>query len=435
MHIRPFEIALIGIFAILGLAGLFYLSAYKSPASDEQKLYGESISIWGTLDERIMNNFLLELTKVNQALAVVKYRRIDARAFDGELVNAIAEGRSPDIVLLPHTLLVSYRSKIQAISLETIDTRTFRDTYIDGAEIFMRSDGTYGLPFAVDPLVMYWNRDIFSSSGLAQPPKTWETIVSQTTNAIVRMDDERNITQSAIAFGEYANIARAKEILSMLFFQSGSTIVDEGEDGYFVSLGRGADDSGLTPGDAVLTFYTQFATPNKNLYSWNRSKSLDRTEFLGGTLGLYFGLGSEKSSLERENANLNFDIAPVPQGSGSTVERNYGTFYAFAIPRASHNIQGAYAVASLLASPANAKMITDAYGLAPVHRALFTGAIADPYKSVIYQSALLARGWLDPSPQESSDIFRNMIEAMTAGRTRTKGVIIDAVYQLESLFN
>ena len=29
-----------------------------------------------------------------------------------------------------------------------------------------------------DPLVMYWNQDIFTSSGIAQPPKTWTEFLS-----------------------------------------------------------------------------------------------------------------------------------------------------------------------------------------------------------------------------------------------------------------
>ncbi len=433
MHIRPFEIALIGVFAIAGMVGIFFLSNYKADPSDEEKLYGASVSIWGTLDGQVMDNFLRELTSTNKALEVVTYTQIDPRRFDSELLNAIAEGRSPDLIIMPHTLLVSYRSKLQPISFETVSERTFRDTYIDGAEIFMRSDGMYGIPFAVDPLVMYWNRDVFSSSGLASPPKTWEALVSQTTRAVVRMDEERTLTQSAVAFGEYVNVAHAKDILAMLFMQSGSTIVEEHGDGYSVTLNEGTENA-LAPGDAVLTFYTQFSTQNKELYSWNRSKNLDRTEFLNGTLGMYFGKGSEMSSLERENANLNFDIAPVPQGSGTTVHRDYGDFYAFAIPRASQNIQGAYAVATFLGNGNNAQMLADGFNFAPVHRVLYESLVTDPSKAVIYQSALISRGWLDPSPKESDDVFRNTIEEVSSGSARLKSVIIDTVQGLESLF-
>ncbi len=433
MNIRPFEIALIGIFGLAGLGGLFYLSVYQAKPDPAVTRYGERVEIWGSLDGKIMKDYLQELTRGDKALEVVKYTQIDSRTFERELLNAIAEGRSPDLVIMPHDLLVSYRQKLQPISYETIDERTFKDTYIDGAEIFMLSDGVYGIPFAVDPLVMYWNRDMFSNSGLALPPKTWETLISQTIPAITRVDDNRNIIQSAIALGEYANVRNAKEILSALFFQAGSTIVDEQGEGYMVTLNK-KQENALSPGDAVLSFYTQFALPVNMSYTWNRSLYSDHTEFLGSKLAIYFGKASEHDSILRENPNLNVDVALIPQGSGATIQRNYADFYALTIPRASKNMQGAYAVALVLSSPENANALAHAYDFAPVHRALYNSATGDAFEDVVRQSALIARGWLDPLPEETDRLFKNMVEGALGGQSRMKTIIIDTIAQLESLF-
>lgn len=433
MHLRPFEIGLIAAFGIMGIAGLFFLSVFKATPSDKEKLYGENISIWGTLDQGVMSQYLIELIKQDAALKAVTYTEIDPRKFDNELVNAIAEGRSPDLVILPHSLLVTYQPKLYAISFDVLSERTFRDTYIDGADIFMRSDGIYGLPFAVDPLVMYWNKDLFSGSGIATPPKTWETLTSQTVPALVRTDESNEITQSAISFGEYSNVKYAKDIVSMLMLQSGNTIVAENAGQYSVVLNR-SENAMVSPGEAALSFYTQFVNPTKNLYTWNRSQSLDRTEFLQGTLAMYFGRGSERKLLERDNPNLNFDVAVVPQGSGVTTKRDYGEFYAFAIPRASKNISGAYAVASVLGKASNVEQCISAYDFAPVQRALYTGVVNDPFRDILYQSALISHGWLDPAPQESTHVFRNMIERVSSESGRAQGALMDAAYQLEALF-
>lgn len=433
MHMRPFEIAIIGFFAIAGIAGVFILSGYQADKSETALLYGERVTIWGTLDKKLVGDFLLAQSRANKALEVVKYTEIAPDAFENTLLNAIADGKSPDLIILPHTLLATYQSKLQVISFEAYPERTFRDTYIDGAEIFMNTNGIYGLPFAVDPLMMYWNRDIFSTSGLSQPPKTWEALISQTTPAIVQTSDTLGINQSAVALGEYANINHAKEILSLLFFQAGSGIVEQQGSNFRITLSNTLT-TGLSAGESAITFYTQFADATSDLYSWNRSKGLDRTEFLNGDLAMYFGFGSENKSLERENPNLNFDIAPVPQGGTATIQRNYGDFYAFAIPRASQNIQGAYAVASYLGAPANAQALVDAFQFAPTHRILYEATVNDPIRKVVYQSGLTARGWLDPSPKQSDAIFRQMVEAVATGRSRINGIIVDTVYQLGSLF-
>ncbi len=433
MNIRPFEIVLIGAFGIAGIVGLFFIANYEADNSVNQTLYGESIIIWGDLPSEVVNNAIFELSSDNKALSVVKYKEIDSRSFESTLLNAIADGNPPDLVILPHDLLVTYRSKLQPVSFETISERTFRDTYIDGADIFMRSDGIYGIPFGADPLVMYWNKDMFSSAGLAQPPKTWETLVSQTVGSIVRTNDALEISQSAVAFGEYGNVAHAKEILSMLFLQSGSNIINENDNQYSVTLNQNSS-SGLSPGEAALSFYTQFVTPGKEYYSWNRSKISDRKEFLGGTLAMYFAPASERGDLERDNANLNFDSAKVPQGEGVSTVRNYARFYAFAIPRTAKNIRGSYAVATYLASPAGAQLLVDGFNFAPAHRESYTGNIADPHKSLVYQSALISHGWLDPSPSESNIIFRKAVEDVTSGKVRLNSIMLDTVDELESLF-
>ena len=433
MHIRPFEIGLIIFFAISAIVGLILVSNYKSDNSEEN-FYGTSVSIWGTFESSSMRNLIFELSRDNKAHKVVSYTQIDPRTFDLDLINAIAEGKSPDLVILPNSKLVTLRSKLQSVSFEVINERNFRDTYVDGADIFISSDGVYGIPIAVDPLVMYWNRDIFSTSGVSQPPKTWSTLMSQTVRGITRTDNNRGISRSAVAFGEYSNIVYAKEILSMLFLQAGSTIIDESYGRYSVTLNESIYNNVLNPGNAVLNFYTQFALSNKAMYSWNRSQESDRKEFLKGDLALYFGLGSEYKTIERDNVNLNFDIAPVPQDVSATIRRTYADFYAFVIPRASDNPNGAYAVAQYLSSAGPVQKIIDAYGLAPALRSLHVGNKSDIVKNVIYPESLIARGWLDPSPKKSSLVFQNMVERVTSGGARVVNIVSDAVIELESLF-
>ncbi len=430
-NMRPFEIILIGFFGVVAVTGLIFLSLYQSKPSAEEQLYGDKVVIWGMFDQGSMDDFLFEMTNVSKAFKVVSYTQIDPRNFENEFINAVAEGNAPDLIMIPHSLLVSVRTKLIPVSFETLPQRTFKDTYIDGADIFMRNDGIYGVPFAVDPLIMFWNRDIFSSAGLSQAPKTWENIVTQTTHALVQKNDANQILQGALAFGEYQNIAHAKEILSMLFLQTGSSIVIDKGEAYTVTLNN-TENNGSA--EAVLNFYTQFSLPSNNLYTWNRSKKLDRDEFTAGKLAMYFGFGSEISTIERENPNLNYDVARVPQGAGATTLRTYGEFYAFAIPKASQHAKGAYAVALALSSTQHAQTLVEMLNLTPVRRELYLQNTSDPLKDVLFQSSLIARGWLDPNPQGSNKVFADMVEEVTSSGGRLKSVILDTVHRLEALF-
>lgn len=432
MHLRPFQIGLIATFAIMAVVALFLLSRYQTTKTATEVAYGNEVVVWGTQDAAIMDRLFQNIAQEDKAFAVVRYHRVDERNFDNEFLNAIAEGRTPDLVVLSSDSLVKHRAKLLAIPYETFSTRDFRDTYVDGAEIFALRDGIYALPFGVDPLLMYWNRDIFASNGLAQAPTTWADVVGNVVPRTTLLDQRRTPIQSGIAFGEYRNVFRAKDILLLLALQSGSGSVYENERGYVVGLNEPVGEGAAkTPFEAGLQFFTDFSNVNSSNYSWNRALPEDTQAFLAGDLALYFGRGSEAESLSRKNPNLNFDIAPVPQGGAPTARRGYGTFYGLAIPKAAtRNLSGAYNAALKITSAKYANELTAALNIAPVRRDLVAAGANDPYRSVMLQSALVARGWLDPDPVASDRILMQMVEDVVSNRSRVGMAVNDAVSRL-----
>lgn len=431
--IRPFQIILLGVFAAFALLGILFFMMFKASPEEEARGYGDRVIIWGTLERGAFDKTFLSIVDTEKDFQVVQYVEKDPRSFDYELLNAIAEGKSPDLIVLSSESLVLHRDKLLSIDFETMPERTYLNTYVDGAEIFMLTDGVYALPFAVDPLVMYWNRDLFSSNSLAAAPRTWEELSGVVVPNITKVTPSREITQSAIAFGTYQNIKNAKDILTLLFLQSGSTIVDEKDRNYTITLKQN-NTNALPPAETALEFYTRFAAPLEPNYSWNPSLQDDTLAFTGGTLALYFGFGSEYAGILASNPNLNFDIAPVPQGKDATIKRGYGTFYGFAIPRAAGNPAASYRVAQRLVDPSAAPMLTEALSLAPVHRGVLGSGSTDPVRSILFNAALIARAWLDPNPEGTEAVFKSMIEDITSGRSRASKAVNDMVGKLQLLF-
>jgi ABC-type glycerol-3-phosphate transport system substrate-binding protein len=149
---------------------------------------------------------------------------------------------------------------------------------------------------------------------------------------------------------------------------------------------------------------------------------------------MYLGLGTEIRDIEIENPNLSFGVAPVPQAQGVTAFRNYGTFYGFVIPKSSRNPSGALKVAHKLSSGAVAQDLTEALDIVPVLRSLYGDESNSVHTEVLHQSALVSRGWLDPSPKDSAAVFKEMIDEISSGRKEIDEVLQDAVYTLETLF-
>lgn len=431
MKLRPFELTLVVIFSILMVLALVLLRGIKPAAEENAVTLGGSVAIWGTLPALQMTDLVTELSQTNKDYQNVSYRFIEPKDFNQVFVNALAEGSGPDLILVPQEYLVQNRSKIEPIQYESFPVRDFRSTYVDGAEIFTRNDGVYGFPIAVDPLVLYWNRDLFATKNLLVAPATWEAVVGEVVPKLTVRDANRSIKSSGLAMGTYRNIKNAFPVISTLLLQGGSVLVTEEGKLYKVKLDEVAGSTKGKPFTTAMTFYTNFSSVSNTLYSWNRSLSEDKEMFLREELAMYFGFASEATDIEAKNPNLNFDVAEVPQGAGATVKRTYGSFYALMVPRSVKNRTGAYTVMQELGSQSTSKKIADSYNLAPVHRASILAGSRGVYGQVAYTSALFSRGWLNPGMDKVDSIIIELLDSVSANRSEISTATYDAMKRLE----
>ncbi len=434
MKLRPFELVLVVVFGTLFILALILLRTYKPPVDENTSSIEAGVSIWGTLPAEVFYNVLQKNRETDKAFGNVTYQYVPAENFDQIFIDALADQKAPDLILLAHESLVKHRNRLQPIPYESFPVRDFRNTYIDGAEIFALSDGIYGLPLGVDPLVMYWNRDIFSNKNFIVPPATWEELVNEVVPALTIRDFNRNIERASVAMGEYQNIKNSLPLFSTLLLQGGSAMVTENESQYVIRLNESLTNPSAEPFSNAATFFTNFSNISNTLYSWNRSLPLDRDMFLSEDLAIYFGLGSEGRVLAAKNPNLNFDIAEVPQGATATTKRTYGLFYSLVMPKTAPNAKGAIAVMQILGSEINAKQLADGYNLAPAHRSLLGQGSNDVYGRIAYLSAPNARGWLNPAINNFSEVLGKMMEDISSNRSDIDSATNDAEMRLRQIY-
>ena len=437
MKLRPFELGLVITFGFLFLAALILLRIHDPSTCAEEGTcanIGGSVTIWGTLPPDNIEKILVEIKESDESFKGVSYRYVPAENFDQTFLNALADQNPPDVILVSHEKMVEHRNRFQPISYDNYPIRDFRSQYIDGAEIFALKDGIYAFPVMVDPLMMFWNRDLLSDKGLLNAPKTWEDLVNKYTPALTVRDFNRNIESSAVALGEYGNIKNAFPIISMLLLQSDSALVKEEDNNQYQVVLDNAVSGGSGIFGKTLEFYTGFSSVNNSLYSWNRSFSLDRDRFLSEDLAIYFGMGSEGKDLEMKNPNLSFDIAEVPQSLNGGNKRTYGNFYGFFVPKTAKNKNGAFLVMQLLSNDINAKKIADGYGMAPVSRNLVSAGSNDVYGRIIYQSVPNTRGWLNPDRDRLNDIMNEEIIDVGANRQSSFNAATDISVRLGQIY-
>jgi len=435
MKLRPFELALVIVFLGLIVLSLAFLSVYKSKPSDDGIPDIGTVTIWGTLPPEGVDNLIRAFNEEDETFKGVTYRQVADDQFDNTLVNALADGEGPDVVLISHERLVDLRKRIQPISFEAFPLPDIRNLYIDGAQVFAMTDGLYAYPIAADPLLMYWNKDILSTDGFLEAPATWESLVNDYMPKLIRRNPDRSITRGVVAMGEYNNVQNSFGILSALMLQAGTLgVTDKDGKQYSIRLNESAD-SQTQPLRVSADFYTRFSRPNNSLYSWNRSFSSDKDRFLSEELALYFGYGSEGWDLEQKNPNLNFDVAEIPQGATATVRRTYARFYGLAALRSSKNLQGAAQVMAVLAQQENSEKIALANRMVPARKASVAKGSDDVYGRISYKSAAVAYGWLSPRREGVDEIFRAMSRDLNENRGDPSSVVSDALNRLELEYN
>ena len=416
---NSFQTIVLGIFGFFIIAGLIVIATVKANDSNDQAV---TVTLWGTVSSEYMGEVIDK--NFDSDVMTVQYSEFPEGALDSQLVEALASGYGPDALILPAELIMRHQGKLVPVPYANLTERQFRDSYIQGAEIFLGPTGALALPFSVDPLVMYYNRDILESEGLVAAPRFWDEFLTLG-GKLTRRDSIGNISRSAVALGEFRNISHAKEIIAALLFQSGNPIIGL-EEGKLVSKLESNSAS-------VLDFYTEFANSQKPSYSWNRAQKPSREAFTSSRLAIYFGFGSELKAIRQQNPNLNFDVAAFPNPRGTELPLTYGKISGIAVMRSSRNPSAALSAAYTLTSPRGIAAYQAISGEPPVRRDLLLARPTDAYGGVLFDGALRSRTFLDPNPSATTPIFQTMIESITSGKLRSNDALGDASSKLQAL--
>ena len=433
MKTSLFQTILLGVFGLGALIGLFVFATYTSNGGGDNTI--GTVVIWGTLPSAGIQSTLSITAQTNTDLKNVSYVQKDPETLLSDIATAIATDAAPDIILASQEELRALTKFITLIPLSTLSANTFTSTFVEEGRMFTAQDGTgyYGIPFLVDPLVLFSNRTILSSSGIAKPPATWEALIGLVPS-VALLTPSRQITRGLIALGTYDNVHDARGILSALFLQQGIPISSYAANNLLTADLGGTSSGTASLGSAVLGFYTQFTDPSKVSYTWNTSLPDSEQMFLAGDLALYLGYVSRARYLQNANPNLNFTVTSLPQSAVAKDKSTYGLVYAFMIPRGAKNPSGAYQAAAILTNSTEQSVAAQATGLAPATLSeLANVPSSDPTAAVAYAAALYSKGWLSPLPSDVNRIFSGMIGDVISGRSTLDVVLENAARSLSSL--
>lgn len=423
--LSTFSAVVLVIFIALALFGVFIFATFQQSARDR---IGE-VQVWGSIPQDAFDAVIGSVRDARSDFADVSYEEVPADTLMPRLVEAIAAGRGPDLVLFPSSSVLKDGDKLSPIPYAQFPRRDFQDTFVEAGEVFLTGEGILAIPISIDPLVMYWNRSLYASAGIASPPRFWDDF-TRIAPRLSSRTQSGTLTASAVAFGTWENVSHAKAVFVTLVRSLGSPIVTRRDDGTIDASLR--SNTTADPAASALRFVADFADPVKSVYSWNSAQKQSRDAFLAGTLATYIAPASELASLRQGNPNLNFDVAALPTARGA-----FGFVGAevlgIGIPRGSNNTAGALQAAFLLSASAQQKLLAEELTLPSPRR---DTPITDPalaYTAVFEAAALRGYAFLDPDPRATEALFSRMVESVASGRATVSEAISAAHNDLQAL--
>lgn len=408
------------VFGVLIFSGALKIGTSKSGV---EAITGK-ITIWGDLPEKDVAGVFQGTLPSNGGSFSVTYVEQSKNEYQQNLIEAFAKDEGPDLFIISPDMILKNSNFIYKIPYASFPEKSFRSAYIDGADVLLSNDGVVGFPLVVDPLVLYYNKNMLSNEGILYPPATWDELFSLATK-LTKKNTDGTLKESTIALGQYDNVNHAKDILSMLLLQSNNPIISRTETGYNLNI-KDTTPGGTEPFAQIVNFFLEFSNPSNESYSWNRSLPSSFDMFTSGKLAFYIGSASELFKIQAVNPNLSFDVTNIPQTKGTNIKRTFGNMHTLVINKKSKNLASVVGVAGLTNKPEFLKELAVATSLPTMNRSLLNDKPTDPYLVTFFNSAVISRSWLDPDRDATNGMFKELIDNSLSNKLS----VVDAIDKL-----
>lgn len=418
------------IIIVVGLMFLGVLPGIKTGGPAKEPV---DLLFWGVFDDSdAFQEAIAEFKKSNKNVTIT-YRKQVIETYERELINALAAGRGPDILMIHNTWLPKHADKLSSLPSALMTLKDFQNTFVDAAADDLVKNGTmYGLPLSVDTLALFYNKDIFNSVGLTAPPRTWENFI-EASSQMTKFDDRGTIIRAGAALGTSRNVNRASDILMLLMLQSGVKMTDgEGRTATFdepVAL-EGAP---YAAGQTALQFYTDFANPRKRAYAWNSQMPYSIDAFAEGRAAMMLNYSYQTPVIKAKSPHLNFGVSFAPQPGGAEKRINFPNYWAVSVAAKAPHPQEAWKFLLFLTDQQQAAKYLNKTLKPAARRDLIALQKTDPELGVFAEQALSAKGWEQVDSAAIESIFNDMIESVVLGRSTLEEAIKTAADQVTVL--
>ncbi|MEK7460773.1 MAG: extracellular solute-binding protein [Patescibacteria group bacterium] len=427
----------------------------RNPGTEPTATDGPAVTltVWRVFEKpEVMNAVVSEYKKLhpNVTINVLEKNFAD---YELEVANAIATGTGPDIWMIRNDWLPKHAAKLQpmpdGLLAGVVDKKKTAPSNLDVlqdrypavvTQDALQDDKVYGIPLSIDTLALYYNKDHFREAGLVEAPATWNEFVT-TVKKLTKRDaaDPTKIVRAGAAIGSARNVNRATDVLMLLMLQNGTQMVADNHASALFNGALGKTGGGLVfTGNNALEFYTGFADPRKEAYTWNNDQPNSIDAFYSGKVSMIFSYAYLERTLLQKNPSLNYGVSAMPQVDGTTNPVDYPTYWLEVVSRNTRNSAAAWQFMQFLSEEGDS-LYQAAAGKPPAKK---LAAVPKPDERVLNQDkgspwvfqATTATDWYrGTNPGKVEQIFGQMIEDVTTFKQPTQVSIDNAAAQVTKL--
>lgn len=431
-----------------------------------------SLEYWGVEDHESALQLIVEEYQKTHPHVAINYTKFDEDDYEKKLLEALAENKGPDIFSIPARDMRLQRNKIAPLPKEltirqlneegipteitssTLSLRKLQNDYFDlvaqrvvmeeeqrfneqGAAI-PREKYIFGLPFSLDTLALYYNKDLLEAAGITEPAKTWGEVRDHVLLLTDRSEQAANyyVRQSGAALGTADNVLYYSDILAALMMQNGALIFDEeATTPLFAQVPPGSS-AGVPPAIDAADFYTSFASPIRDQYTWNDDLPDSLDAFTQGRVAYFFGYAGDYDVIKERSPKLVFDVSAMPQVAGNRVV-NVAKYRIQTVSAKSQQQEYAWDFLQFAVRLDNNERYLSEYKRPTAMRALLVNQRGDERLDVFASQVLTARDWFPGYDYEKmEDVFKTLIQGLLEGRfvNVEEGLQLAALEALESLY-
>ncbi|MBU0647547.1 extracellular solute-binding protein [Patescibacteria group bacterium] len=348
------------LFKILGLLIIIPTAAFLAgcgeppPPTAEDPCFGQpcpsevNLTIWRLFDDREVLEPIIETyadiwkAKTNTTINIT-YKKVDYENYEERLIKALAAGKGPDIFQIHNDWLPEYWEIISPIPGEIMTTEQYHEKFVEVAyEDFFYQDSVYAIPFSVDTLALFYNPRILEDYLFFSPPTTWEQFIEQ--SQTVTEINNGIIDQSGASLGTAGNINRATDILYALMLQNDTLMTSpDRTSASFALPTKTSTGENFYPGQSSLDFYTSFANPNHENYTWSPNLVGSIEAFEKGLVAMTINYSYQIPTIDKfKDPDLSYKVANLPQIYTTDDPVSYANYWGETVSVQSQNAAWAW---------------------------------------------------------------------------------------------